>query len=250
MSNQRDGSAVSVCMAAYNGGQFISEQILSILNQLRQCDELIIVDDASTDNTADIVESFHDRRIRLFRNAANLGVVQSFERALLAATGEIILLSDQDDTWDPRKVETILAAFRAHPEVSLVVSDASLMDGQGFPLANSYYEQRGSFSDRFLANLYRCKYLGCTMAFRAKTLHRALPFPRSKLVLHDIWIGTINRVSGGKTLYLPDRLVSYRRHDATVTGTRVIPLMRQMAFRLSLLSATASFLLRQRFGER
>ena len=250
MSEQVDASVISVCMAAYNGSQFVSEQILSILEQLRQTDELIVGDDASTDNTVEIVEAFHDPRIRLLRNATNLGVIKTFERTLLEARGEIIFLSDQDDIWDPTKVKTVLEVFRARPDVSLVVSDASLVDRKGAPLANSYYEQRGRFRDGFISNLIRCKYLGCTMAFRAEILRRAIPFPSSKLVLHDIWIGTINRLLGGKTLYIADNLVCYRRHDATVTGRRGIPLVRQLAFRLSLLSAIVRFWLRQSLGER
>ncbi len=250
MSEQAQNLVISVCMAAYNGGQFISEQILSILSQLRQADELIIVDDGSTDDTAEIIKSFLDKRIRLFRNTSNLGVSQTFERALLQARGEIIFLSDQDDIWEPGKVKMVLEAFCTHPGISLVVSDASLVDREGAPLANSYYEHRGRFSDGLFANLIRCKYLGCTMAFRVATLRRALPFPGLKLVLHDIWIGTVNRLLGGKTLYLAEPLVRYRRHDAAATGIRKLSFMRQVQGRAHLVGAAARFWLREYFGSR
>jgi glycosyltransferase involved in cell wall biosynthesis len=65
---------ISVCMATYNGSRFISAQILSILDHLGESDELAVVDHSLTDNTVEIVESLHDHRIRVFRNARNLGV--------------------------------------------------------------------------------------------------------------------------------------------------------------------------------
>jgi glycosyltransferase involved in cell wall biosynthesis len=243
----RSSTKISVCMAAYNGGQFIAEQILSILPQLNQADELIVVDDASTDNTAEIIASFHDSRIRLFRNATNLGLFKTFERALGEAKGEIIFLSDQDDIWHPQKISTVLQAFRAHPEAAIVVSDATLIDQHGQTLAGSYYQQRGEFSDGFLSNLFRCKFLGCVMAFRAKVLRSALPFPRSAWILHDIWIGTVNRLSGGKTHYIPDPLVFYRRHRMTATGARRLPLGEQIQWRWHLLWAAAKLRLHGQF---
>lgn len=238
----------SVAMATYNGERFLPEQLDSILSQLSPNDELIIVDDASQDSTCAVIDGLRDSRIRLIRNETNQGVLASFETALRQTTGEIIFLSDQDDIWRADKVTTVLQAFCSNSDNTMVVSDATLVDQRGALLALSYYAQRGQFSDRFLMNLVRCKYLGCTMAFRAEVLQKALPFPRSRLLLHDIWIGTVNRLSGGKTQYLPDPLVCYRRHDSAATGTHRLSAAHRTLLRLHLVCAAAGFWLRHRLA--
>jgi glycosyltransferase involved in cell wall biosynthesis len=83
----------------------------SILSQIEAYDEIVVVDDGSTDHTLDVVASFGDTRIRVLRNERNRGVLAAFERALLETRNEIILLSDQDDLWLPGKLNEILARF-------------------------------------------------------------------------------------------------------------------------------------------
>lgn len=239
---------ISVCMAAHNGERYIVAQLRSIIPQLSANDEIILADDASTDRTLDCVRSLNDARIHIIESKMQQGVLLTFEQAIRQASGTVICLSDQDDEWHPKKISTILDALRSHPEITMIVSDAKLVDEEGAPIAGSWYAQRGNFTDGFLSNLVRCKYLGCTMAFRARLLRKALPFPRSRQILHDIWIGTVNKLSGGETLYLEEPLVFYRRHGATVTGTRRLSLRRQIKLRLHLLYAAAGFWLRQHVG--
>jgi glycosyltransferase involved in cell wall biosynthesis len=81
-------------MAAYNGSLHIGEQIHSILAELGSNDELVIVNDASTDATSEIVRAIEDSRIRLIDSEANSGYVRTFERALTEARGEYVFLSD------------------------------------------------------------------------------------------------------------------------------------------------------------
>ena len=95
---------ISVCMAAYNGENYIEKQISSILCQLKPDDELVIVDDCSKDRTINVIKNFNDSRIKLLKNKFNYGVVATFERALSAAEGNIIFLSDQDDEWIDNKL--------------------------------------------------------------------------------------------------------------------------------------------------
>lgn len=80
---------ISVCMAVRNGTNFIEEQIASILPQLDETDELVIVDDASQDDTIRVIEEFHDSRIRIVRQEKNHGVIRSFGRALEEARGRL-----------------------------------------------------------------------------------------------------------------------------------------------------------------
>jgi glycosyltransferase involved in cell wall biosynthesis len=237
-------------MATYNGERFLAEQLQSILSQLSPNDEIIIVDDASQDSTCAVIDGFCDSRIRLIQNATNRGVVASFETALQQTTGEIVFLSDQDDIWRADKVKTVLQVFRSNSAITMVVSDAVLIDQDGAVLGPSYYSQRGRFSDRVLTNLARCKFLGCTMAFRTEVLQKAFPFPSSRLFLHDLWIGMVNRLSGGRTQYLPDSLVSYRRHDSAATGIHRLSAAHRILSRLQLIWAAAGFWLHHHLVDR
>jgi glycosyltransferase involved in cell wall biosynthesis len=209
---------VSVCVATYQGERYISLQLRSILDQLSAEDEVILVDDGSEDGTCDKILALRDPRVRVIRNAENQGVLRSFETALSISSGEIVFLSDQDDLWLPKKVEKILEIFLHDPDLMLVASDAILIDENGTTIGDSFYAQRGRFQPGLWSNLLIGKFHGCTMAFRSSVLRSALPFPPAKEVHHDTWIGCINALIGGKTKYISEPLVAYRRHSTNVTG--------------------------------
>jgi glycosyltransferase involved in cell wall biosynthesis len=209
---------VSVCVASYQGERYISLQLRSILGQLSADDEVILVDDGSEDGTCDKVFALRDHRVRVIRNPKNQGVLRSFETALSCSSGEIVFLSDQDDLWLPNKVETVLEIFLHDPDLVLVASDAILIDENGTKIGDSFYAQRGRFRPGLWSNLLVGKFHGCTMAFRSTLLRSALPFPAAKEVHHDTWIGCVNALIGGKTKYISEPLVAYRRHSTNVTG--------------------------------
>ena len=81
----------SICMATYNGAEFVEEQLASILAQLGTDDEIVIVDDASKDDTVAKIRELTDPRIRLIEAAANQGYVRSFEQAVRASRGAVNL---------------------------------------------------------------------------------------------------------------------------------------------------------------
>jgi len=232
---------ISVCMAAWNGERYIRQQLRSILDQLQADDEVILVDDASIDNTRECVRALNDPRVRLIVNDRNCGVTQTFERALHHASGELIFLSDQDDLWEPNKVAVTLSAFRQYPEFRMVVSDASIIDEEGELIAPSYFAARGAFSDGVITNLLRGKYLGCVMAFRSSLIAEIFPFPHTARVFHDIWIGLRNRLSGGKAIFIEAPLVRYRRHNANLTPATGLSRMQQFQYRVKLFWALAAF---------
>jgi glycosyltransferase involved in cell wall biosynthesis len=239
---------ISVCIAAWNGERYLREQLCSILNQLGDKDEVVVVDDASTDGTRECIRSLIDSRIRLIEHRENRGVQQTFEDAIRAASGEILFLSDQDDLWVPDKVAKVVQAFQLRPDVDVVVSDAALTDERGVLIANSYYAVSGGFRSGLLANVLHCRYLGCTMAFRRRVRERVLPFPQGRTVFHDLWIGTANSISGGRTIYLAQPLVYYRRHATNLTGNSRLPFSRQMRIRWDLLISLFLLWLRVKRG--
>lgn len=209
---------LSVCIAAYQGLRYIGPQLSSIFEQLSAYDEVVLVDDGSTDGTYAEVCAMRDHRLTVLRNTKNEGILRSFEKSISHCSGEIVFLSDQDDLWLPTKVERVLDAFASDPDLTLVASDAIVIDEEGNKIGDSFYAKRGEFRAGLWSNLLIGKFHGCTMAFRSSLLRYVLPFPLDKRVHHDTWIGCVNAVAGGNTKYIPEPLVAYRRHSTNVTG--------------------------------
>lgn len=203
---------ISVCMATHNGEKYLLSQMNSILDQLGKADELIIVDDLSSDRTVDIIKSFEDIRIKLFCNDINSGVVKAFEKALDMASGDYIFLSDQDDIWLPDKVSAVMEKFDAG--FDLVVSDAFILN-KGVVQGQTFYSIRKS-GPGFIKNAYKNTFIGCCMAFRAEYKKMILPIPK-EISMHDAWIGQIITIFG-KVCFLDKSLIFYRRHDENVTS--------------------------------
>jgi glycosyltransferase involved in cell wall biosynthesis len=224
---------VSVCMASFDGEKYIASQLTSILSQLGPDDEIIIVDDASRDGTVSLIKGLHDNRIKLVINEKNLGVVRSFSRAIELASGSVIFLSDQDDIWKPYKVSAILSEFASDPSLTLVLSNADLIDATGEPVDTSFRSGQ-RFRGGILSTLVKNRYQGCTMAFRREIAEAAIPFPAS-IPMHDSWIGIVNALIG-KVKFIDAKLIFYRRHEATVTGRNKLSLSRRVKDRWLLCS--------------
>ena len=233
---------VSACMAAYNGGNFVDTQLGSILSQLHEDDEIVIVDDCSRDDTVDRIARFNDRRIRLMRHMQNAGVVPTFEDALRCAKGDVLFLCDDDDIWAPTKVQRFIELFESRPDVEIVTSRVGLIDEQGGRLSNSRVNRGGIFRTGFWRNVMMNHYQGSAMALRASLLGRVLPFPRHKSFLHDAWIGTRNEIAGGKAEFIDEDLLFYRRHSSNTTRTKTI--LNQIRTRFDLLVAHISYAIR------
>ncbi len=119
---------VSVVMALYNGREYLEEQLDSLLGQTVLPDEVILMDDCSTDDTVPYVRDYIARhglsgKWKLFENPENLGYADNFHKAILHATGEYIFLADQDDVWLPEKIGTMLSVMEANADCSLLCTD-------------------------------------------------------------------------------------------------------------------------------
>src|SRR5947209_4830727 len=120
---------ISVVLCTYNGGDFLKEQIDSILNQTWDAFELIISDDHSSDNTKNILQTYNAHpSVRLFFQDKNLGPIKNVEFSLRQTKGDFIAFSDQDDIWKPEKLETL---FSNIGDRLLVYSDSELVNEKG-----------------------------------------------------------------------------------------------------------------------
>ncbi|OCW96323.1 glycosyltransferase [Alishewanella sp. HH-ZS] len=216
-------SRVSVCMATYNGERYITEQLISIISQLKATDELIIIDDCSVDRTFDIVTRFSegDNRIRVFKNEFNLGVNQTFDIAINKATGDIIFLSDQDDVWVPGRVEVMKNSLCSQGK-SFLSSNFNLIDSSGnlIKSVNDFSLSPGEgflFNLRNILNIFtgRISYYGCAMCFTKDFARSVTPFPHF-VESHDLWIAMAANVKSD-CIHLKDITLSRRIHGSNVS---------------------------------
>lgn len=214
-----DMTTVSVCMATYNGAAYVAHQLRSILAELGPDDEVVVVDDASSDDTVQIVRGLEDDRIRVIAQERNTGYVASFARALAEARGDVLMLSDQDDEWVPGRRALLVAALE---DADVVASNLELLDS-GAPLTSPLtgkpwvLSRGGSPTGRQLAIFAGvAPYYGCAMALRRSALDYLLPFPEGLRESHDLWIATAANVQ--RRLTHVDRVTVRRRvHESNAS---------------------------------
>ncbi len=221
---------ISVCLATYNGEKYIRDQLDSILLQLDQHDEVIISDDGSTDLTINILESYNDSRIIMYKNNFK-NVVKNFEFVINKSTGDYIFLSDQDDIWHPSKIQEFKNVFSKNTKATLLISDLQLIDKDGNNINREFY--KNGFSNKLLNNLIQNNFIGCSIAFRSEVKKIILPYPKD-LAMHDWWIGTCSLVFG-KVVFINKKLMYYRRHDNNVTKEGGAKLLTKLIWRVNLI---------------
>jgi glycosyltransferase involved in cell wall biosynthesis len=188
-------------MATYNGSAYIRDQLRTILEELAPTDEVVIVDDSSTDDTVSIIEAVDDPRIRLLQQESNRGYVRTFERALNEAEGDVLLLSDQDDEWIPGRRDILVRAAMAS---GIAASNLILLDSgehlrsplTGRPWRLEEQDSGRRLRNEFLILIGDIPYFGCTMAVRKNVLPRITPFPPFLTESHDLWIATVANRQG------------------------------------------------------
>lgn len=214
---------VSIVMATYNGEKYIRQQLDSILEQTYSNFEVIVVDDASTDETLAILYEYStlDSRIMVHHNEFNCGVVANFERGVRLAKGEFIAFSDQDDVFRKDKIAILVKTFSTNQKCDMVVSDLSLIDGKGSVIAESMWKNQrlAPLSGHpFIRLLYKNFATGCAMMIRRRLLDMALPFPQNCLV-HDWWLAIVaSGENAGGICLVNQSLTSYRQHGNNVIG--------------------------------
>lgn len=115
---------ITVLMAVFNGERYIQPTIESILNQIFADFEFVIINDASTDSTAEIIKSYKDARIILFNNATNIGQTKSLNIGLQLARGKYVARTDAGDVSLPMRLERQVTYIQSNPEVTVVSTSA------------------------------------------------------------------------------------------------------------------------------
>jgi glycosyltransferase involved in cell wall biosynthesis len=123
---------VSVLLATRDDASFLGEAIVSVLGQTFRDLELIVVDDASTDGTANLLDTFEDERLRVVRNEHQAGLAASLNRGLDLAGGRYLARLDADDVALPERLERQVERIRAEPRCAIVGTAITDLDEEGF----------------------------------------------------------------------------------------------------------------------
>lgn len=240
----QDGKRISVVMATFNGGRFIAPQLESILGQTLPPDEVVIVDDGSTDGTLDVARRLVGRaNVRIEVNATRLGPIGNFEKAMRLATGDLVFFADQDDEWLPEKIE-VMAGHPGAPD--FLYSDAEVIDEAGRTLfASELADYLGRAPETGRRPWYfvhgNCVSGHNLMVSRA-LVARLPPFP--DFVMYDQWIALV-AAAVSRVTYVDRKLCRHRIHSDNFCNRDLYLRLTQGAARPSKLSRKGRFLARQ-----
>jgi glycosyltransferase involved in cell wall biosynthesis len=215
------GPRVVICMTTYDPPfDLFDVQVMSIQEQSHTNWVCIVSDDHSPlgafEKICDRLKA--DKRFYVFRNAERLGFYHNFESCLkrIPLDAEFVALSDQDDRWNPNKLETLLAAF--DQETQLVYSDARIVAPDGQVRSNTFWRGRDNNYTDLSALMVANTITGAASVFRASLVPEVLPFPKPiGHAFHDHWIGLTALVKG-KIGYIDQALYDYVQHAANVIG--------------------------------
>lgn len=222
---------VSVVMATYNGEKYIEQQLDSIRCQTQKPDEVIICDDKSVDKTVKIIEEYIVKYKligwKIIKNNDNIGYFDNFFKAISMAKGDTIYLSDQDDIWDLRKIQTFEGLYSKKLSVTMVQSNMRFIDKSGnfLAMSNHYHGKMVESGVIQLSLEDMCKFAGSgyTMSFRKIVRDRIfdskLNINKDIYVYHDILLGLM-AVALGECYLCADIKDNHRLHDTNATQTK------------------------------
>lgn len=220
---------IDILLAVYNGEKFVSDQIHSILNQSFSSHRLLIRDNASEDNTCQIIQeiaSKHEGRVSLTPSTTNDGVIGNFHALMKQAKAPYIMFSDADDVWLPEKIAKTMHLMKdlerkyGVDTPFLVHTDLTVVDRQLNVIHPSFrhYSHLQSHNHELPRQLVQNAITGCTVLINQSLLKLALPLP-SEIVMHDWWLGLVASLMG-KIGFLDEPTMLYRQHGGNDTGAK------------------------------
>lgn len=211
MSNQPN---ITVLLPAYNASKYLSEAIESILAQTYTNFEFLIINDGSSDNTIDIINSYKDDRIKVI-SRENKGLIATLNEGIDAASTEIIARMDADDVSFPNRLETQYNYLQQHTDLVLVGSEANVTDKDGsflFILKPAGYTHQEIVNNIMTA----CPFNHPSVMFRKEAVIKAGYYPDKAITFEDhlLWK---NLITIGNVANIQEVLLNYRLNPESVT---------------------------------
>jgi glycosyltransferase involved in cell wall biosynthesis len=221
---------ISILLATYNSGFYLSEQLDSIINQTEKSWSLFIRDDGSEDNTLEIITEYcnnYSNIVLLNDNDVRLGPSRSFIRLLTNVDSDYYFFCDHDDVWLPDKVKKTIQKLKkletSYPNKPILVhTDLKVVDCELNILYDSLWKlQKVNPSINSIYYLLANNNItGCTMGFNHQAKVISLPMGSNSL-MHDVWIA-LNVSHYGYIGFLTDQTVLYRQHSSNVLGASAV----------------------------
>ena len=225
-----------ILLAAYNGESFLPAQLASLSAQSFSDFSVLYQDDGSMDRTPEILAGWAEKDPRFLpgsEQGKHLGAKENFFSLLRQTDADRILLCDQDDLWEPDKLESLLAAADVNDADSslplLVHSDASVIDAEGQLLAPSFFRLQGWDPEAVHLNqlLVQNNATGCMMLLNRPLADLVIRYgDPEKMFMHD-WFIALTAAAFGRIVFLPHPLVRYRQHGRNAIGASRVSLPRR-----------------------
>ena len=201
---------ITVLMPVYNAAPFVAAAITSILEQTFTDFELIIVNDGSTDGSSAVISAFLDPRIRTITQV-NQGISAALNTGLALARGEFIARQDADDLSLPERLEKQVAYLRAHPDVGLLGTWATIIDKEGVQL-DTLEHATDDDGIRF-ALLFDTPFVHASAMFRKSLINEIGGYDPDTAIFedHNLWSRMIQSTRGAN---IPEHLMKYRLVDS------------------------------------
>ncbi len=201
---------VSVIIGNYNYGNFLAEAIDSVLRQTYRHFELIVIDDGSTDNSREVIESYEGQLIAIFQ--PNGGQGAAFNTGIAKAQGEIICFLDSDDYYHPDKLSKIVSSFQAHPQWVQISHGRISVARDGNPVGSgSKTHNQGDVSQLLLQWGRYSMGITSALAYRRQILEQVLPIPTTRNEAADTYL-TAAVPFYGEVGCINEPLMFYRMH--------------------------------------
>ena len=212
----------SIALTTYNGSKYIIELLDSLKNQTKKPDEVIIVDDMSTDNTIAIVENYINTNglynWKIIKNEKNLGWKRNFRKAMGLSNGDIIFFCDQDDIWHDDKIEVMCNAFETNSNIQVLVSNYVLLSQGNHQTKKQKGSERDDGTVEQLKGFNRIGTIsrpGCTFAF-SKKIQELIQSADNVDCAHDHVVYNLGLITN--SLYIINRqLIDFRRHTSNAS---------------------------------
>jgi glycosyltransferase involved in cell wall biosynthesis len=212
---------ISTIVPSYNHEAFITEALASVLNQTVPVDEVIVVDDASTDRSLDCIRSNPDARIRLIALEKNQGGAEALNIGIAEASNEFIAICNSDDVWEPEKIERQLALLEANPDIAAVFCDVDWIGWHGESISgtlpfDNLFRERNRTRHEWLRRLLEQGNCLChpTILIRKTVYDRVGRYDNRLRQLPDyhMWLRVLQHFD---IHILPEKLVRFRIHANT-----------------------------------
>lgn len=203
---------ISVILPTYNSAHFLAEAVQSILDQTFSDFELIVINDASTDDTLQVLSQFQDDRLRVVTNETNLRVVKSLNKGLLLAKGELVARMDADDISHPDRLKEQVDYLNKHQDVDLCATWVHKFGKRSFTVTPALKHE-----DIKASLLFHNIIIHPSVMFRKATFDKhQLRYEESYVNAEDygLWAEAIDKIRFG---IIPKVLLNYRIHDDNVS---------------------------------